>query len=301
MSQHYSDITIRQLRESADIRYCVPGADVTRATSYVTCPQCGKSGKGKGLCVTHKGGKNLAKCFSCGLTLSDAIAATMLYECGNDRRRYPEAIKKTADACGLYIQSEDEIRAQQVQRAAKKIEKSFCERQLEASGLTIEDVMVRVQTEDGERLEPSMRRGGLDRLGNLRPGDDEMLIYYYRLDGTMEKYPSRGIRGALRDYIRVRWSNPSLHTPEGSTRENKYQTPAGAPTKFYIPQRIRDLYQAEKVIETLVIQEGEKKPKRPASTVCHQSLSKAYSTSATKILDCHKICSISSSDATCAM
>lgn len=262
MSQHYSDITIRQLRESADIRYCVPGADVTRATSYVTCPQCGKSGKGKGLCVTHKGGKNLAKCFSCGLTLSDAIAATMLYECGNDRRRYPEAIKKTADACGLYIQSEDEIRAQQVQRAAKKIEKSFCERQLEASGLTIEDVMVRVQTEDGERLEPSMRRGGLDRLGNLRPGDDEMLIYYYRLDGTMEKYPSRGIRGALRDYIRVRWSNPSLHTPEGSTRENKYQTPAGAPTKFYIPQRIRDLYQAEKVIETLVIQEGEKKAEK---------------------------------------
>ena len=224
MSQHYSDITIRQLRESADIRYCVPGADVTRATSYVTCPQCGKSGKGKGLCVTHKGGKNIAKCFSCDLTLSDAIAATMLYECGNDRRRYPEAIKKTADACGLYIQSEDEIRAQQVQRAAKKIEKSFCERQLEASGLTIEDVMVRVQTEDGERLEPAMRRGGLDRLGNLRPGDDEMLIYYYRLDGTMEKYPSRGIRGALRDYIRVRWSNPSLHTPEGSTRENKYQT-----------------------------------------------------------------------------
>lgn len=263
---YYSDLTIRNLRDNADIRYCIPEADVTRATSYVTCPQCGKSGKGKGLCVTHKAGKNMAKCFSCGFSLSDAIAATMLYECQNDKRRYPEAIKKTADACGIYIQSEEDRRKEVVKKEQRKIEKSFCERQLESSGLTIDDVMVRAQVMvNGEAIEvltPAMCRGGLDRLGNVRPGDDEMLIYYYRLDGTMEKYPTRGARGALRDYIRVRWSNPSLHTPEGSSRENKYQTPAGAPTKFYIPQRIRDLYNSETQVTTLVIQEGEKKAEK---------------------------------------
>ncbi len=232
---YYSEITIRHLRENADIRYCIPGADVTRVTSYVECPECGATGKNKGLCVTHKSGKNLAKCFKCGFTLTDAISATMHYECNNDKSRYVEAIKKTADACGIFIQSEDERRNQTVQKEQRKIEKSFCERQLEASGLTIEDVMVKSQVMVGgetvEVLTPAMCRGGLDRLGNVRPGDDEMLIYYYRLDGTMEKYPTRGARGTLRDYIRVRWSNPSLHTPEGSSRENKYQTTAGAPTK----------------------------------------------------------------------
>lgn len=266
MSDFYSDLTIRKVRENADIRYCVPNASLTRATSYVPCPKCGASGKNKGLCVTHKSGKNIAKCFSCGFSLADAIAAALYYACNDDRSRFAEAVKSAADANGIYIMSEQEQRKQIVSQHRKAMAKSFCETQLEASGLTVDDVMVRVQEtvngETVERLEPAMRKGGIDRMGNLRPGDDEMLIYYYRLDGTMEMYPTRGIRGALRPYIRVRWSNPSLHTPEGSTRENKYMTPAGAPTKFYIPQRIRDLYLREEHIETLVIQEGEKKAEK---------------------------------------
>ena len=60
MSAFYSEQTVRQVREQADIRYCIPDADVRRATSYVRCPECGAEGKGKGLCVTHKSGKNLA-------------------------------------------------------------------------------------------------------------------------------------------------------------------------------------------------------------------------------------------------
>lgn len=263
---YYSELTIKKLRDDADIRYCVPGADVSRMTSYVRCPNCGAEGKGKGLCVTHGRGKNLAKCFKCDFTLSDAIAATMYFQCNEDKSRYTEAIKMTADACGIFIMNEHERRESTVKTYRKSIAKSFCESQLEASGLTVDDVMVKVKdTVNGEvveRLEPSMRKGGLDRRGNLFPGDDEMLIYYYRLDGTMEMYPTRGLRGALRPYIRVRWSNPSLHTPEGSNRENKYQTPAGAPTKFYFPQRIRDLYQSETEITTLVIQEGEKKAEK---------------------------------------
>ena len=266
MSDFYSDDTIRLVRDTADIRYCIPGADRSKATSYVPCPKCGKQGKGKGLCVTHNSRKNIAKCFSCDFTLTDAIAAAMYYECNDDRSRYAEAIKSAADANGIHIMSENERRETVTRSYRKQIAKSFFERQLEASGLTVDDVMVKsVEIVKGERLEkyePAMRKGSIDKTGTVHPGDDEMLIYYYGLDGTMQQYATRGARGSLRPYIRIRWSNPSLHTSEDSPRENKYMSPAGAPTRFYISQRLRDLYQREQPIETLVIQEGEKKAEK---------------------------------------
>ena len=244
MSDFYDKNTVDQLKATADIRTCIPGADRSKATSYVPCPKCGKDGKGKGLCVTHTSRKNIAKCFSCDFTLTNAVAATMFYRCNEDRSRYNEAIKMTAEAAGIFIQSENERKKTAVVQHAKVTAKSFCQQQLEASGLTTEDVMVKTMSKDGKMTiyEPAMRRGSIDASGTVHEGDDEMLIYYYNLDGTMGQYSTRGARGGLRPYIRIRWSNPSLHTPEGSTRENKYQTPKGAPTRFYIPQKIRDLY-----------------------------------------------------------
>lgn len=266
MSDFYDDNTVNLLKAQADIRTCIPDADRTKATSYVPCPKCGKFGKREGLCVTHNSRRNIAKCFSCGFTLNNALDATMYYQCNEDRSRYPEAIKMTADAAGIFIMSEKERRDANIKSHRKQIAKSFCERQLEASGLTVDDVMVKtVEIVKGERLEkyePAMRRGSIDKTGIVHPGDDEMLIYYYNLDGTMGQYATRGARGALRPYIRIRWSNPSLHTPEGSSRENKYMSPAGAPTRFYIPQKVRDLYNKSLPIETLVIQEGEKKAEK---------------------------------------
>lgn len=265
MAEYYSDETIRRVRSDADIRFCIPGADTAKATSYVPCPKCGATGKNKGLCVTHKGRRNMAKCFRCDFTLNDAVAATMFYQCNDIASRFPEAVKMTADACGLFITSEKRQR-ETAAKSPKHAAKSFVERQLEASGLTQDDVMVRtkevVKGSTVESYEPAMRRGSIDRNGIVHPGDDEMLIYYYGLDGALQMFATRGARGALRPYIRIRWSNPSLHTPEGSTRENKYMSPKDAPTRFYIPQKIRDLYEKSMPIETLVIQEGEKKAEK---------------------------------------
>lgn len=260
----YSKFQIDEVKSKADIRKSIPSADVTKPTSYVTCPECGKSGKGKGLCITHKKGMNIAKCFSCGFSLSDALAATMYYDFGNDKSKFPEAVKRTAEANNIFISPEEDTPPTKPQPRRQK-NKSFCQKQLEASGLTESDVMVKsYYMSNGERIEsfvPAMRKGGIDAAGNVRESDDEMLIYYYRLDGTLEQYATRGARGALRPYIRVRWSNPDLHTPEGG-REMKYQTPKGAPTKFYFPQRLRNLYEAATPIETLIIQEGEKKAEK---------------------------------------
>lgn len=259
----YSDIDIAKVKSSGDIRDFIPGAQNSRATCYVRCPECGTEGKGKGLSVVHKAGKDFAHCFHCGFSLSGAVAACMYYDFNNDKKKYPEAIKRVAERSGVVLLSDDEKLTKEVSRQKKLQAKSFCERQLEGSGLTVEDVMVKVkQPNGGYTLEPAFRKGSLDFYGNIRPGDDEMLIYYYRLDGTMEMYATRGARGALRPYIRIRYSNPELHTPKDAKRSCKYLTPKGAPTKFYFPQRIRDAYNEERHIETLVIQEGEKKAEK---------------------------------------
>ena len=259
----YSELDIAKVKAAGDIRDFIPGASTSRTTSYVRCPECGAEGKGKGLSIVHKSGKDFAHCFHCGFSLSGAVAACMYYDFANDKKKYPEAIKRVAERAGVPLFSDDEKLTKEVSRQKKLQAKSFCERQLEGSGLTVEDVMVKVKQPDGTfTLEPAFRRGSLDVYGNIRPGDDEMLIYYYRLDGTMEQYATRGARGALRPYIRIRYSNPELHTPKDAKRTCKYLTPKGAPTKFYFPQKIRDAYNEEQHIETLVIQEGEKKAEK---------------------------------------
>jgi hypothetical protein len=269
MAESYSDATKDRVKNDSDIRYCIPGADRTKKTSYVPCPKCGATGKNKGLCVTHDSRKNLAHCFSCGFSLTNGVAATLFYEYNDDRSQYIEALKATAAACGIPMIPEKREQKEHKQKAVaapKRVTKSFCQKQLEASGLTEKDVMVRArEVVKGKVIEsevPAMRRGSIDMSGIVHPGDDEMLIYYYGLDGSLQQFATRGARGALRPYIRIRWSNPSLHTPEGSKRENKYMSPKDAPTRFYIPQRIRDLYEKAAVIPTLLIQEGEKKAEK---------------------------------------
>lgn len=251
----YSNSDIDRVKDAADIRAFIPGASVHAATQYVACPQCGKSGKGKGLCVTHKGGKDIAKCFSCDFTLNGAIDAAMYF----DKVDFPEALRRVASQSGIYLRGEDDKQGGIAGRSAKK---SFCAAQLEASGLTIEDVTAKVKGDDGtDTYVPTFRRGGMDKFFNVNTNDDEMLIYYFDLWGNAVQYATRGAAGRLRPYVRVRWSNPGLHT-DGNGHPIKYQTPKGAPTKFYIPQRIRSMFQNSTHIETLIVQEGEKKAEK---------------------------------------
>ena len=82
----YSDHDIAKVKAAGDIRDFIPGASSTRVTSYVRCPECGVEGKGKGLSIVHKKGKDFAKCFHCGFSLSGAVAACMYYDFQNDKK-----------------------------------------------------------------------------------------------------------------------------------------------------------------------------------------------------------------------
>lgn len=254
----YSQLDIQKVKDQADIRDFVPGLTGRAATQYTRCPSCGKEGKGKGLCVTHRGKKNIAHCFSCGFTLGDAVAAEMYF---NPSESFPEALKKVADSSGIFIESDEERKVRLIKSSKAKVKRSFCASQLASSGLSVEDVTACVKIPDGTSYVPTFRRGGMDRYGNINDSDNEMLIYYYDLNGNQVMYSRRGTGGKMLPYVRIRWSNPAMHL-DREGREIKYQTPAGAPTRLYIPQYIRARYQREEHIETLIVQEGEKKAEK---------------------------------------
>lgn len=253
----YSKFDIDKVKNAADIRNHIPDTiDIARRT-YAKCPNCGNTGK-KGMLVTHNSRMDLAKCFSCGHAISGSIDAVKFYE----NVSFPEAVKKLADYYGITIETQEEIKKRNLTRHKDKLKDSFCEKQLKESGLNVKDVIAKVSTgKSGEAvLLPAFRKGSLDLKGEPNFDDDEMLIFYYDLYGAPMKYASRGAAGALKPYIRIRYSNPDLHTVGG--RPVKYRTPKGAGVRFYITQTIRDAFKEGRHIDTLIIQEGEKKAEK---------------------------------------
>lgn len=258
----YSEFDIKRVQDASDIRDFVPGVSGTKTSEYVKCPKCGKEGKGKGLCVTHKRGMDIAKCFSCGHTINGAISAVMEYQ----SLEFLPALEQVASHYGITLTPEITTIAKPKNKTKKKPKTeplSFCAKQLAESGLTYEDVAAETilgANQDKVILSP-FRKGGIDAPGIYNTTHDEMLIYYYDLWGNQVQYATRGAKGSMKPYVRIRWSNPELHL-DREGRPIKYQTPPGAPSKFYIPQYIRTRFLKAEHIETLIIQEGEKKAEK---------------------------------------
>ena len=271
----YNKEDVKKMNSLADIREFIPGLSGLGIHKYRECPFCGKSGKSKGL-VTYKPKGGLAEsaafCHACEKGFTSATDAVMYF----DNLTFPEAVKYVAEKTGYLIdeKAKEQKPMKKVHTLKKKEEdkpsapkrrriKSFCERQLEASGLTVEDVTAIVNSADGSEIRiPTFVRGGYDTATwtyNLK--DDEMLIFYYDLNGDLVKFASRGAAGRQKDYVRVRWSNPDLHkNSEG--KGIKYQTPTNAKSKLYFPQLIRTYYKNATPLETLIVQEGEKKAEK---------------------------------------
>lgn len=252
----YDKSEIERVKAGSDIRNFVPDLKGRGASQYCKCPECGAEGKNKGLIVTHKGNKNIAKCLSCGFSFADSISAYQFYNHTN----FIDSLKAVAQQSGIPIESEKERRARTMRENMQRMQRSFCEKQLDASGLTFEDVTATVTIDNGKMWVQTFRKGSIDRNGNINESDDEMLIYYYDLNGQPMTYTRRG-SNKLHPYVRVRWSNPAAHKNIDG-KETKYYTPKGASTRLYIPQKIRDAYQKAQHIDTLIVQEGEKKAEK---------------------------------------
>lgn len=249
----YDKFTVEKVKTGADIRDFIPGC-TRKADQMVDCPFCGS----KKMSVVHKANKNFAICHVCNKGFSNAIDAIMHFE----HLDFIPALEAVASRSNIVIIPEQDAKDGAVKSASSVSTKSFYRQQLIGSGLTEEDIVAKVQDKDGhEDWVVPFKKGGIDPPFRPNFSSDEMLIFYYALDGRPKQYVPKGERGRPLPYFRVRWSNPSLHT-DSDGKEMKYKTPAGAPSQAYIPQKIRELYQAKAHIETLFVQEGEKKAEK---------------------------------------
>lgn len=255
-NKKYSDWEVQKVKD-LDIRQFIPDCNLHKPTQDIKCPFCGKDKKFN---VCHKKGYNFAKCWSCGQGFSGPIAAVAYYSGINLDTDWLQALEETARQGGIVITPNERKREESVAAAVKANLSSFLQQQLDSSGLTEEDVMAYIVENGQEHYKSPFRKGKVNESFLPDESGDEMLIYYYDLKGTPMMYtPKNSARP--RQYVRVRWSNPALHRSSDG-KEMKYQTPAGASCRVYIPETIRRLYKRKAHIDTLFIQEGEKKAEK---------------------------------------
>lgn len=113
----YNKFDIDRVKSAADIRDFIPGLSGRGATQYCECPECHKSGRNKGLCVTHKTNMDIAKCFSCGFTINGAIDAVQYY----DKVEFIDALQIVASRYNILLETEMEKRQRAIDRSREKV------------------------------------------------------------------------------------------------------------------------------------------------------------------------------------
>lgn len=251
----YSEYEVQKVRE-ADIRLFVRGADELKSKTEMDCPFCGAKKK---FTVLHKGKYNYAKCWVCQEGFSGPLEAYAYLQGLDIKRDYVKCIEGVAAMASIPITPEATIRKAKVKEEKSKVQKTFTHQQLESSGITVEDVMATV-VEKGQELTMCPFQPGTVKQGlPVRQGGD-MLIFYYDLYGNPVQYTQKGSR-TLRNYVRVRYANPDLHTNDKGD-PIKYQSPAGSTSPVYVPEVMRKLFKNKTHVETLFLQEGEKKAEK---------------------------------------
>lgn len=221
------------------------------ASFYTECPRCSATGKGKGLIVTPS--KNIAKCFVCEWSPN---AVNFLME--TQGMNYPDALRWLADKYNIPLS--DKPRRRGPQKKGGKRSKTYCEKQLAASGLNEKDVLATVYVDQDTTKEVAVFTPGTrDQYGKITDGDD-MIIWYYDLEGRPVMYKKS--KGSKMEHLyRVRWQNPDLHTDRHGV-PMKYSSPYGSGSHLYIPDKLRRIYQEKRQIKRLYLQEGEKKAEK---------------------------------------
>lgn len=228
------------------------------ASYHGNCPCCEKK-------FEYHDGKKIFKCFHCDFSGNNPVSWYT-----KQGKSYPEALEILAKDLNIIINDNSEIKAlvktQSKAKATTKQTDTYCRRMLSESGLTAADVQAKIYREDTNHtttIGHVFRSGSINSLNSIVDGDD-VIIEYYDLEGfpvMYEQIHKGKSTGRMKEYFRVRWQYPDEHLDKNG-KPYKYKSPTGSGSFIYIPQRIRDMYQAGEKIDRLFIQEGEKKSEK---------------------------------------
>lgn len=226
------------------------------------CPFCGA--KKDKFCVTSSSNKDLYKCFSCGEG-GKAVEFIQKYK----NVDYEQAITIMAEIGNVtHLLKLKEVKESPKEKTnkpgpqkPKEATKSFRDRQLIESGLTEDDSKIRIEESPGNTIEVERYSSStVDDKFNIVPGDD-MVMHYITLQGQRMTFVREGQKfggPTKREMFRVRWQIPANHAlADGSIP--KYQSPYGSGSPLWYPNSIIAKFKNKIPIETLYIQEGEKK------------------------------------------
>lgn len=205
------------------------------------CPSCGSKGK-----MSFNKAKGIFKCWVCEISGKDAVAYLMQTQ----GVEWLKAMEMLADRYNIDV-SEGPKNKQKRKRGL-----SFCDSQLHASGIPKDAITYFYKA--NETTEVSLERyerGTVDKHFNVSRTGDDMIIHYLDLDFNPIQYIDS--RGKSRNFIRVRYANPSLHMKDG--KAPKYMSPPGGGNQLYIPNGVVKAVKQGQIIDTLIVTEGEKK------------------------------------------
>lgn len=220
------------------------------------CPMCDADGKGKGLKVTPA--KNMFKCFSCDWGGNSPVKFLQ----DTQKMTYLQAIEYLAKKYAIDITDQPAAPKQQqkknVHTSVPADQESYCFKMLRASGLTESDVTIKEYVDDKQTRDKVVyQKGSLDQYGQIIESGDDIIIWYYDLEGKPVKF-QKPKSSSFANLFRVRWQNPGLH-PDKNGRPVKYKSPVGSGSHIYWPEPTRNAYRLFIQFDTLYIQEGEKK------------------------------------------
>lgn len=224
------------------------------------CPKCGEKDK-----LEFNEPKNIAKCFKCDIGVKTPVNYLTKFQ----GKTFVEALVELAKIEGISTLEKEDPAPKAIKKTAKtqrqryeEAEVPYVQKMLSDSGLTTEDVKALVYIDDDTQKEVEVyQQGTVDSAFEITRGDD-VIIRYYDLDGRPMYYYKRDRKGnavgARKEFYRVRYQTPELHQDKNGN-PIKYRSPFGSDTKIYINKWVREKYKKASKIQTLYLQEGEKK------------------------------------------
>jgi len=96
---HYTDDFIKRVKEG-DVLLCFDKPKKKGVRYLCDCPECGKE-LALNIYQDNRINRRAAKCFHCGLFISNPIKAVQVIKKWKTNDRFPEAVAEAARLCGI--------------------------------------------------------------------------------------------------------------------------------------------------------------------------------------------------------